>query len=131
MVIKSIKDNLFKIFGSKSQDAEYIELDLGEEVEKSKVIVKPFVLRKFEDVNNILNTLRQGYTIAIIDIKPLKSKDIIELKRAVSKIKKTADAIEGTVAGFGENIIIATPQFATIYRQEAPKPKPQQEFEAY
>ena len=60
MVIKSIKDNFFKIFGSKSQDAEYIELDLGEEVEKSKVIVKPFVLRKFEDVNNILNTLRQG-----------------------------------------------------------------------
>ena len=81
MVIKSIKDSLFKIFGSKSQDAEYIELDLGEEVEKSKVIVKPFVLRKFEDVNHILNALRQGYTIAIIDIKPLKGKDIIELKK--------------------------------------------------
>ena len=49
----------------------------------------------------------------------------------MSKIKKTADAIEGTVAGFGENIIIATPQFATIYRQEAPKPKPQEELERY
>jgi len=31
----------------------------------------------------------------------LKSKDIIELKRAVSKIKKTVDAMEGTIAGFG------------------------------
>jgi len=60
--------------------------------------------------------LREGYTIAVIDIKPLKSKDIIELKRAISKIKKTADALEGNIAGFGENIIIITPQFADIYR---------------
>ncbi len=132
MVIKKIKESLFRVFGSKNQDAEYIELDLGVEAEKSKLLIKPFVLKQFEDVNHILNALRQGYTIAIIDIKPLKSKDIIELKRAVSKIKKTTDAIEGGIAGFGENIIIATPSFATIYRPEAPKPKKQEsEFETY
>ncbi len=38
-----------------------------------------------------------------------KSKDVIELKRAVSKIKKTVEALEGKIAGFGENTIIATP----------------------
>jgi len=101
---------------SVEDDPEYIEIDLGKEVKKSKVIVRPFILRSFEDINSILNSLREGYTIAIIDIKPLRAKDIIELKRAISKIKKTADALEGSIAGFGENIIIVTPQFADIHK---------------
>ena len=100
--------------GSGEQDAEYIEIDLGREAKKAKIMVRPFVLKSFEDVNTILNSLREGYTIAVIDIKPLKSKDIIELKRAISKIKKTADALEGKIAGFGEGIVIVTPQFADI-----------------
>lgn len=111
----AFKDRISRIFG-KSEEPEYIEVDLGQEVKKSKVVVKPFVLRQFEDVNTILNSLREGYTIAVIDIRPLKSKDMIELKRAISKIKKTADALEGDVAGFGDNIIIVTPQFAEIYK---------------
>ena len=104
--------------GSGEQD-EYIEIDLGKEVRKSKVIVRPFVLKSFEDVNPILNALREGYTIAIIDIKQLRARDVIELKRAISKIKKTVDALEGNVAGFGENTIIATPQFADIYKSHS------------
>jgi len=85
-------------------------------MKKAKVIVRPFVLKSFEDINPILNALREGYTIAVIDIKQLRTKDVIELKRAISKIKKTADALEGDIAGFGENIIIVTPQFADIYK---------------
>jgi len=111
MVFESIK-RAFK----GEEDPEYIEIDLGREVKKSKVIVRPFVLKSFEDVNSILNSLREGYTIAIIDIKQLRAKDIIELKRAISKIKKTADALEGSIAGFGENLIIVTPQFADIHK---------------
>ena len=113
-----IKRSLSSVGGS--DEPEYIEIDLGREVKKSKVIVRPFVLKSFEDVNPILNSLREGYTIAVIDIKPLKAKDLIELKRAISKIKKTADALEGSIAGFGENTIIVTPQFADIYRQTTP-----------
>jgi len=114
-MFEKIKRSLSGMGGS--DEPEYIEIDLGREVKKSKVIVRPFVLKSFEDVNPILNSLREGYTIAIIDIKPLKAKDLIELKRAISKIKKTADALEGGIAGFGENTIIVTPQFADIYRQ--------------
>jgi len=111
-------DKLRKAFSSSNNDTEYIEIDLGKEVKKAKILVRPFVLKSYEDVNVILNSLREGYTIAIIDIKPLRSKDLIELKRAISKIKKTTDALEGGIAGFGENIIIATPQFADIYKSE-------------
>jgi len=120
MVLKKVRESFSKLWGGSSgEEPDYIEIDLGQETKKSKILVKPFILRKFEDVNNILNSLREGYTIAIVDIKPLKGKDIIELKRAIAKIKKTTDALEGSIAGFGENIIIATPQFAEIYKAAA------------
>jgi len=122
MVFKKVKDKFSRMLGSSSkEEPEYVEIDLGQEVKKAKIIVRPFILKKFEDVNIILSSLREGYTIAIIDIKPLKAKDIIELKRAIAKIKKTADALEGSIAGFGENTIIVTPQFAEIYKQEVRK----------
>ena len=117
-------EKLKRVFSLDEEDPEYIEIDLGREVKKAKVIIRPFVLKSFEDVNEILNILREGYTIAIIDIKQLRAKDIIELKRAISKIKKTADALEGSIAGFGENIIIVTPQFAVIHKSHERKPNP-------
>ena len=113
--------SLKKMFGKQDSD-EYVEIDLNSaEPKDSKVIVKPFVLRQFDDINEVLNALREGYTIAIIDIKVLKTKDVIELKRAVAKIKKTVDAIEGSIAGFGENTLIVTPKFAQIHRAPAAK----------
>jgi SepF-like predicted cell division protein (DUF552 family) len=102
------------MFKKSGDDQDYVEIDLGKESKKAKILVKPFVLKKFEDVNEILAYLREGYTIAIIDIKPLKSKDIIEVKRAIAKLKKTADALEGSIAGFGDGVVIVTPQFAEI-----------------
>ena len=109
--------DLKKMFGKDQSSEDYIEIDLeAGESKKEKIKVRPFTLRNYDDVNEILNALRDGYTIAIIDIKPLKTKDIIELKRAVSKIKKTVDALEGSIAGFGEHTILATPDFAEVYR---------------
>lgn len=94
----------------------YVELDTEAEEVKSKIIVRPFVINDFEDIKDILDALREGYTIALINIKPLKDKDLVELKRAVNKLKKTCDAIEGEIAGFGEDWIVVTPSFAQIHR---------------
>ena len=88
---------------------DFIEIDLEQEKSDSKILIKTFTLKVYEDINPILNALREGYTIAVIDIRTLKSKDVVELKRAISKIKKTVEALEGKIAGFGENTIIATP----------------------
>ncbi len=120
MVFEKIK----KAFSDKSGDAmaeDYLEIDLGQEKKDKKVIVKLFSLTTYDDVNPILNSLKEGYTIAMIEIKTLKQRDSIELKRAVSKIKKTVDALEGTIAGFGENTVIATPSFATVTKEEVVK----------
>ena len=98
------------------ETADFIEIDTGAKASDSKVMVKTFVLKTYEDINPILNALREGYSIVVIDIKSLKAKDVIELKRVVSKIKKTVEAIEGSIAGFGDNCIIATPSFAKIQK---------------
>ena len=119
---------LRKMFGGSDGD-DYVEIDLDSvKPKESKVMVRPFVLKSYENLDEILNSLRDGYTIAVIDIKPLKTKDIIELKRAISKIKKTIDALEGTIAGFGENIVIATPAFAHIHKPVDNKPKEKMDF---
>lgn len=100
---------------SSGEESDYVEIDLGQDKKETKVSVRPFVLRKFDDINDVLNSLREGYTIAVIDIQTLRKKDVIELKRAISKIKKTTEALEGNITGFGENIVIATPSFAQIH----------------
>jgi SepF-like predicted cell division protein (DUF552 family) len=98
---------------------EYVELDTTRGSEGGqKVIVKPFVLDDFTDIKPILDSLREGNTICLVNIRPLKEKDLIELKRAINKLKKTTDAIEGDIAGFSDDYIVITPSFAEIYRSK-------------
>ncbi len=96
---------------------DYIEIDTKKELAgKNKVLVRPFIIENFNDVKYTIDSLREGYTIALVNIKPLKDKDIVELKRAVEKIKKTCDAMQGDIAGFGDDWIVVTPNFAQVYR---------------
>lgn len=130
MVFKKLK-KAFSMSGGRDGD-EYIEIDLTANEEKdNKVMVKLFTLKQYEDINEVLNALRDGYTITIVEIKTLKQKDPIELKRAISKLKKTTDALGGTIAGFGENLVIATPSFAKIQKVDKPKPEPKSKFDDY
>ena len=122
----NVKDRLRDGFSSDAEDLadgeeEYVELDTdssSSETRRTKIMVRSFVLEDFSDVKQVIDSLRDGYTITLINIKPLKGKDVVELKRAVNKIKKTCDAISGDLAGFGEDWIVATPGFAEIYRSQ-------------
>ncbi|HIH10597.1 TPA: cell division protein SepF [Candidatus Woesearchaeota archaeon] len=98
----------------------YVEVSTGSERDdKGKVNVRRFVIEEFEDIKEILDVLREGSTIALVNIKPLKDKDLVELKRAVSKLRKTCEAIDGDIAGFGEDYVVAVPYFARIHRAGA------------
>src|SRR3989344_3957311 len=101
-------------YGFEGED--YIEINPAETKEKIRITVKPFIINDFSDIKNPIDSLREGRTIALLNIRPLKDKDIIELKRAVNKLKKTCDAVEGDIAGFGEDWIVMTPSFARVYR---------------
>lgn len=115
--------SLKKLLGKEQTSDDYLEIDVsaGKEVKK-KISVRPFTLKQYDDITDILGALREGYTIAVIDIKPLRTKDVIELKRSIAKIKKTVEAMEGSIAGFGENVIIATPEFAEVHRMGSSMP---------
>ncbi len=117
---------LFDKFGSifkKSEDVEledeYVELEADVKSAKAKINIRPFTLETYDDIKHVLDAIREGYTIALINIAPLKEKDKISLKRAIDKLKKTLEANEGDIAGFGENWLIATPSFATVHRAKA------------
>jgi SepF-like predicted cell division protein (DUF552 family) len=119
-----------KMFGedisSEIEEGEQDYVELGAEAggkTASSITVRPFALDDFENIKPILDALREGRTVALINIKPLKDKDLVELKRAINKLKKTCDAIEGDIAGFGDDWIAATPSFAKIYRKSEPKKK--------
>jgi SepF-like predicted cell division protein (DUF552 family) len=121
----NIKDKLGSMISSKDSDIElgedYVELETDLKDSKAKVVVKPFTISKYEDIREVLSAIREGYTISIVNIAPLKEKDITELKRAIDKVKKTIDANEGDIAGFGENWLIVTPSFAKVWRNEPEK----------
>lgn len=122
--MKSTFDKLKAKFGGKDMPSEdfaddYVEISAQptDRSGKAKVVVRPFIIEDFADIKPALDALREGFTIALINIKPLKDKDLVEVKRAVSKLKKTCDAIEGDIAGFGEDWIVVTPSFAGIHRE--------------
>lgn len=114
----SLKEKLGQKKPEEGEFEDYVELGSESAEEKGKVMVRPFMIEDFEDIKPILDSLREGYTVALVNIRPLKEKDLVELKRAINKLKKTCDAIEGDIAGFGEDYIVAVPNFATIYRSK-------------
>ncbi len=118
-------DEEAKILSETEQD--YVELDTEQSVKEKKLLVRTYNITDFTDLKPILDNLREGHTIALINIKALKDKDLVELKRAINKLKKTIDAIEGDIAGFGEDYIVATPAIAKLYRNEEAKKKPKLE----
>ena len=117
-----MKNWLSRIIGGRDEipdelNDDYVEIDTNAPKGiKSKILVRPFVIQDFADIKPILDSLREGMTIALVNIRQLKERDIVELKRAINKIKKTCDAINGDIAGFGEDWIVVTPSFAQVHR---------------
>ncbi len=114
---------LDKLFTNKQPSSDefsddYVEISAKpvERTGNAKVVVRPFIVEDFADIKPALDALREGYTIALVNIKPLKDKDLVELKRAINKLKKTCEAINGDIAGFSEDWIVVTPSFASVHR---------------
>jgi len=118
-VLSKLRERFSIPTGEEYSEGDYIEIDPTKDIGKrAKIIIKPFVIDDFSDIKPALDALREGYNIVLLNIKPLKDKDIVELKRAVNKLKKTCDAIGGDLAGFAEDWIVATPNFAYVHRNK-------------
>ncbi len=98
------------------EEEEYVELDFDAKEEAGKAYIKVEKMEGYADSEKVQRAVRDGF-IVLVNIKELKEKDINELKRAITRIRKTCLAINGDIAGVGEDWIIVTPEFARVYRE--------------
>jgi SepF-like predicted cell division protein (DUF552 family) len=109
-----------KLFGKgvpELGEEQYIELDTaGGDGAGSKIPIRVEKISDFADSDKIQKYLRDG-AVVIVKIKPLKEKDLSELKRAIDKLRKTCVALNGDIAGIDEDWIILTPSFAHVARE--------------
>ncbi len=109
-----------KLFGGGSnidemEEDDYVELEAVNDGEGSQVKIRVATLNEYGDSQQVQDLLRDG-NIVWVKIKPLKSKDMTDLKRAIDRIKKTVRSLDGDIAGIDEEWLIATPAYAHIHR---------------
>jgi len=113
---ESLKPSKSLILDGDDESDDYIELKEKTLEKQANIYVRYCTLDEFEDVKPILDFIREGYSVCIIKIKDLKEKDINELKRAISKIKKVCEVMEGDVVGMDEDYLIASPSFVKVFK---------------
>ena len=97
-------------------ETNYLEIDEIDPSHQGKFMIRVETLSEFSDTSIIQEYLRNG-DIVWVRIKPLKEKDITELKRAVDRLRKTCIAINGDVAGIDEDYLVLTPPGVSIHRR--------------
>ena len=115
--------NLFKKnvnVASSSQDTDYVELEVERgDKPMAKIYVKYYNLNKFEDSSPVLNDIRSGYTLSFIKVKEIREKGgVEELKRTISKLKKSADAADAQIIGVDEDYLLVVPDFVKVEKGE-------------
>ena len=110
----AIKDIMGKF---KGEGDEYVEIDMEEQQENKKLLVEVERLDNYADSDRLQRKVREG-NILLVKIKDLKAKDMEELKRSVEKLRKTCLAINGDIAGMGEEWLILTPAAAKVHREQ-------------
>ena len=111
-----VLERIFGI-GSREEVEEYVELDFDEEKNDGTVYIVVEKLDSSSDVDRVKRLLREGF-IVFVSIKAMKERDMSELKRAISSLRKTCAAINGDIVGVSDEWVIVTPSFARVYREE-------------
>jgi len=105
-----------KIFGN--DEADYLEQTyVNDKNIDKKIKIRVFNLESVDNVNEIANLVREGKTIALINIRPMKDKDFLGLKVIMNRLKKHADAMSGDIAGLNDDWVVMVPHIASIERK--------------
>lgn len=107
--------------GAVPQDDEFLEME--ESKPEPKVTVKTYQLESFEDAKRVISDLRLGNVVALVDMKPLREKDVIDLKRSITKLKNVCAEFGADIASLGGDWIVVAPGFAEIYKPKANEPE--------
>lgn len=101
----------------KMVEKDFVELDATTAEREEDVVIKAATLNEYSDIEEVQDMLRND-AIVWINIRPLKNKDMADLKRAVNRLKKTVKAVNGDMAGVDEEWIVVCPEYAHIERGE-------------
>jgi len=111
--------SLGNIFKSKKKETsdQYVEVIPTQKAEEVKIYVRVFRIKDPSEVKAVVDSLRERNYIVFVDISGLSAdKDLVEVKRVVSRIKSVVDAIGGDIAAVSKDWIIATPPYVRIWR---------------
>jgi hypothetical protein len=108
--------NIFKSKKKESSD-QYVEVIPTQKAEEVKIYVRVFRIKDPSEIKAVVDSLRERNYIVFVDISGLNTgKDLVEVKRVVSRIKSVVDAIGGDIAAVSKDWIIATPPYVRIWR---------------
>lgn len=100
-----------------TENEDFVELDAEMSDSEEKVTIRAITLGEFDDAEEVQQALRDD-EVVWVNIKPLRNRDMTDLKRAVNRIKKTVRSVDGDMAGVDEEWIVVCPSFAKIERSE-------------
>ena len=126
-VAKWLKSQLSRIDGSEDSGDDYVALESRKY--ENKLQVRTFALTEFEDVKKISKCVREGQSVVLVDLKPLKEKDIIDLKRSVNKLKALTQEVQGDIAGLSGDWVVMTPGGISVVRHVLPSVEAQESAE--
>lgn len=102
----------------KGGEDEYVQLEHPqEEVQQKTRMVEVEKMESYADSDRIQKKVREG-GIMLVKIRDLRSRDVSELKRAVERVKKTCLAIDGDIAGVGEDWLVVCGSGAKVHRDQ-------------
>jgi len=101
-----------------TNEEEYLQLDQAPEETGPKVkLVEIEKMDSYSDSDRIQKKVRDG-GIMLVKIRDLRTKDVSELKRAVERVKKTCLAIDGDIAGVGDDWLVVCGPGAKVHREQ-------------
>jgi SepF-like predicted cell division protein (DUF552 family) len=102
----------------KTGEEDYLQLDQAPEESGPKMkTIEIEKMDSYSDSDRIQKKVRDG-GIMLVKIRDLRTKDVSELKRAVERVKKTCLAIDGDIAGVGEDWIVVCGHGAKVHRDQ-------------
>ena len=96
---------------------DYVEVEHEEETPApGQLMVEIERMDSYNDAERVQRKVRDGIMM-LVKIKDLKSKDMEELKRSVEKVRRTCLAVNGDIAGLGDDWLVVTPASARVHRE--------------
>lgn len=110
-----IKSRILGDESARAEVPEVVEASIAENMEKT-LTLRLIVLESYGDTEDILRTLRNGDTMAVVKIRPLRDKDMSELKRAINRLKTHCTATGAQMAALDDNWVMVVPPTVELER---------------